>query len=62
MKSKGEVAVGDIIHIYHIFGELDAKEYRDVEGTVTYINDMDQIYGTWGEIALLFNDDWEIIS
>lgn len=62
MKSKGEVEIGDIIHIYHIFGEPDAKDYQDVEGTVTYIDDMNQIHGTWGGIALLFNDDWEIVD
>ena len=62
MKSKDEVAIGDIIHIYHIFGDPCAKDYRDIEGTVTYIDDMDQIHGTWDGIALLFNDDWEIVS
>ena len=53
------VKPGDIVHIYHMFGE---SEYRDAEGVVKYIDDMNQIYGTWGELALHFDDDWEIIN
>lgn len=62
MKQKGELKTGDIIHIYHIFGVSDSRDYEDAEGVVIYIDDMNQIYGTWGEITLLFNDDWEIIG
>lgn len=57
MKSKSEVKPGDIIHIYHMFGE---SEYKDREGAVKYIDDMNQIHGTWGGLALHFDDDWEI--
>lgn len=59
MKEKAEVKIGDKIHIYHMFGE---SEYSDTEGIVTYIDDMNQIHGTWGGCALLFHDDWEIIE
>ena len=59
MKSKLEVKPGDIIHIYHMFGE---PEYTDREGVVRSIDDMDQIHGSWGGLALLFDDDWEIIE
>lgn len=59
IKGKDEVKPGDIIHIYHMFGE---SEYKDREGVVKYIDDMDQIHGTWGGLALLFDDDWEIIG
>ena len=59
MKQKSEVKVGDIIHIYTMFGE---SHYKGREGVVTYIDDMHQIHGTWGTLALHFDDDWEIIS
>lgn len=59
MKSKSEVKPGDRIHIYTMFGE---PGYTDCEGVVRSIDDMNQIHGTWGGLALLFDDDWEIIS
>jgi hypothetical protein len=59
MKNKTNVKSGDAIHIYHMFGE---PEYRDREGIVKYIDDMDQIHGSWGGLALHFDDDWEIIN
>lgn len=51
--------VGDVIHIYHMFGE---SEYNDTEGVVTRIDDMGQIHGTWGGLALVPGDDYEIIE
>jgi hypothetical protein len=51
--------VGDAIHIYHMFGY---SEYNDTEGVVTYIDDIGQIYGTWGDLALVPGDDYEIIE
>ena len=57
MKSKGELKVGDYIHIYHMFGD---SKYRDTEGVVTYISET-EIFGTWGDAPLFFNDDWEIM-
>lgn len=59
MKSKSEVKIGDIIHIYHMWGE---SQYKDREGVVKHIDDMNQIHGSWGGLALHFDDDWEIIS
>lgn len=59
MKSKYDVKPGDIIHIYHMFGE---PAYKDREGAVTFIDDFDQIHGTWGGLALHYDDDWEIID
>lgn len=56
---KEDVKVGDIIHIYIMFGE---SEYNGTEGVVTHIDDMNQIHGTWGGLALQFDDDWEIIG
>ena len=59
IKSKSEVKPGDAIHIYHMFGE---PEYRDREGVVKFIDDTDQIHGTWGGLALQYDDDWEVIG
>ena len=59
MKDKSKVEIGDIIYIYHMFGEPD---YRDREGVVRSIDDIGQIHGSWGGLALRFDDDWEIIS
>lgn len=59
MKSRSEVEPGDIIHIYHMFGE---SQYAGSEGMVRWIDDIGQIYGTWGESALQYTDDWEIIG
>ena len=51
--------VGDMIHIYHMFGE---PQYRDTEGIVKYIDDMNQIHGTWGGCALVPGDDYVILK
>ena len=58
-KRKEDVQPGDIIHIYCMFGE---SEYAGREGVVRYIDDMNQIHGSWGGLALQFDDDWEIIG
>lgn len=59
MKEKIDVQIGDIIHIYAMFGE---PHYKGREGVVTYIDSMHQIHGTWGGLALQYSDDWEIID
>lgn len=58
VREKGEVKLGDGIHIYRMFG---FPEYRDAEGVVKFI-DGDEIYGSWGDDPLTFSDDWEIID
>ena len=57
--SKLDVKPGDIIHIYCMFGE---PEYSGREGVVRIIDDIGQIHGTWGGLALNYDDDWEIIK
>lgn len=59
MKSKSEVKPGDKIHIYTMYGE---PNYSNREGIVRHIDDIGQIHGTWGGLALNFDDDWEIIE
>ena len=59
IKEKSSVKPGDAIHIYHMFGE---SEYSGREGVVKFIDDIGQIHGSWGGLALNFDDDWEIIS
>lgn len=56
---RGWPEVGDMIHIYHMFGEPD---YRDTEGIVKYIDDANQIHGTWGGCALIPGDDFVILK
>ena len=51
--------VGDMIHIYCMFGE---SEYSGKEGIVTSIDDMGQIHGTWGGCALVSGDDYVILK
>ena len=58
-KNKRDVKPGDIIHIYHMFGE---PNYQGREGVVKYIDDIHQVHGSWGGLALNFDDDWEIIG
>lgn len=55
-----EVKVGDKIHISIMVGE---PQYTDKVGTVTHIDDIGQIHGTWGGCALIPNEDeFEIIE
>ena len=51
--------VGDIIHIYHMFGE---SEYSGREGIVRSIDDIGQIHGSWGGCALVPGDDYVILE
>jgi hypothetical protein len=53
-----DVKVGDMIHIFAMYGE---PEYKDREGIVEYIDDIGQIHGTWGGLALNQQDDWTVI-
>ena len=73
MRSKDSVKPGDMIHIYHMFGstpytnkngeiEFVEDSYSGREGIVRVIDDMNQIHGSWGGLALFFDDDWEIIE
>lgn len=52
------VKVGDMIHIFTMYGE---PEYKDREGIVEDIDDIGQIHGTWGGLALNQDDDWTVI-
>ena len=52
-----DIKVGDIIHIYHMWGE---PQYNDREGVVTHIDDAGQIHGTWGGCALIDGDDFAV--
>lgn len=40
-----------------------AEQYKDKTGTVLFIDDIDQIHGTWGGLALIPGvDKFEIIN
>ena len=52
--------IGKKIKIINMFGEPD---YAGKEGIVTYIDDIGQIHGTWGGLAILPEvDTFEIIE
>ena len=54
------VKVGDTIKIIHMEGE---PRYSGKVGTITNIDDMGQLHGTWGGLAVQpSNDDYEIIK
>jgi len=52
--------VGDKIRIIYMDGE---PQYSGREGTVTHVDDMGQIHGTWGGCALIPGEDtYQVIS
>ena len=52
--------IGDKLHIIWMEGE---PQYIGKEGTVTLIDDMKQIHGTWGGCALIpETDSWKVIE
>jgi hypothetical protein len=56
---RGFPKVGDIIHIYNMFGE---PGYAGREGVVRHIDDIGQIHGSWGGCALVGTDDFVILK
>ncbi len=54
------VKVGDTIRIIHM---VDEPKYTDKIGTVEYIDDVNQIHGTWGGCAIIPEiDSFEILN
>ena len=54
------VKVGDLIRIIYMDGE---PNYTGKEGVITHIDDMGQLHGTWGGLAVVPNiDEIEIKS
>ena len=53
--------IGDRIRINHLEGE--DNRYDGKEGIVTRIDDMGQLHGTWGDLAVIPDeDDYTIIN
>ena len=46
--------VGDLIEITYMGGE---PQYEGREGTITRIDDMGQLHGTWGGLAVIPGED-----
>lgn len=60
MKSNSNVKVGDTIEIIFMKGE---PQYTGAIGEVTLIDDMGQLHGTWGGLAVIpEEDEFEIIT
>lgn len=52
--------VGTKIRIIHLKGE-DSR-YDGAEGTVTYIDGLGQLHGTWGGLAIIpEEDEFEVV-
>ncbi len=49
------IKVGDRIRIIHLFGE--GSDYDSREGTVELIDDLGQLHGSWGGLAVIPEDD-----
>ena len=57
-----EVKVGDKIRIIHMEDRyLPNNEYDGKEGYVTSIDDMGQLHGTWGGLAVIPEEDEFIV-
>lgn len=55
-----DVKVGDKIKIVEMKGE---PHYAGREGTVTYIDDIGQLHGSWGGLAVIPEEDkFEVIG
>lgn len=55
-----EVNIGDKIKILNMTGE---PQYSGKEGTVCYIDDLGQLHGSWGGLAVIPNEDkFEVIE
>lgn len=53
--------IGKKVHINHLYDE--SKWYDGKEGVVEKIDDMGQLHGTWGGIAIIPDiDDYDIID
>lgn len=50
-----KASVGDTIRIIHLSGE-DSR-YDGATGVVTHIDDMGQLHGTWGGLAVIPEED-----
>ena len=56
-----KVKIGDVIHINHLQGEDTSKDGK--EGIVKAIDDIGQLHGTWGSVAVIPGvDDFEVIK
>lgn len=52
----GKVRIGTAIRILELNDPFD-KTYAGREGTVTLIDDMGQLHGTWGGLAVIPGED-----
>lgn len=60
------VKIGDTIRINCLkdddgIPDPAAERYKGLTGTVTHIDDMGQLHGTWGGLAILDVDDFDVI-
>ena len=59
VKSIRQIKVGDKIKIIKM---VDVEKYNNAKGTITEIDDMGQLRGTWGGLAVIPEvDEFEVI-
>lgn len=52
---RNKIKVGTVIRIIHLEGENE--DYDGRQGTVEYIDDMGDLHGTWGGLAVIPEKD-----
>lgn len=61
---KGIIHIGTRIRIIHLnngSSSIDDSDYDGREGVVKIIDSMNQMHGTWGGLAVLETDEFEIL-
>lgn len=54
---------GKKIRIINMDDELSGKNYNGKTGTVKYVDDIGQLHGTWGSLAVIPEiDEFEVID
>lgn len=56
MTNAGTIVPGTIIRIVSLYDPYD-QSYPGKEGVVKHIDDMGQLHGTWGELAIIPGED-----
>lgn len=54
---KPNVKVGDTIRIVEIYDVFVNERYNGKEGVVEHIDDLGQLHGTWGGVAIIPEED-----
>lgn len=56
-EDESDPQVGDMIKIIDLVGDPAAERYKGRTGRIEYIDDMGQLHGTWGGLAVIPGED-----